>query len=105
MVTSYTREAYLAVNLLLSCDRSIYGKLVEDMGNIYAMGQYKYHQTLPNIQDLLTNLHNSAWTMLRSPTSGLAFLQERRNNEGTGPSKCCHDRRQIRVELDISTVK
>ena len=37
-VTSYSRKAHLTVSLLLSCDQSIYGKLVEDMGNSYAMG-------------------------------------------------------------------
>ena len=34
MVTRYAREVYLAVFLLLSCDWSIYGKSVKDMGNI-----------------------------------------------------------------------
>ena len=33
VVTDYNREAYLAVSLLLSCNRSVYRNLIEDMGN------------------------------------------------------------------------
>ena len=38
MVTDYSSEKYLAVGLLLSYDHSIYRKLIEYMGNNYAMG-------------------------------------------------------------------
>ena len=40
MVTDYAREAYLLVSLMMSCDRSVYGKLIEDMENNYTVGQY-----------------------------------------------------------------
>ena len=42
MVMIYARDKYLSVSLLLSCDRSIYGKLVEDVGGSYAMSQDNY---------------------------------------------------------------
>ena len=54
-VTSYAREAYLTVSLLLICDRRFYGNLVEDMGNNYAMGQDNYPRTLPKTKKLLKN--------------------------------------------------
>ena len=48
-VTRYSRELYFAVRLLLSCDQSIYIKLVEDMSNSYALSQYKYPRTRPKM--------------------------------------------------------
>ena len=39
VVTRYTRQAYLAVSVLISCDRSIYRNFVKDMVNNYDMGQ------------------------------------------------------------------
>ena len=42
MVKRYAREVYIAVSLLMISNWSIYGKVVDDMGHIYAMGQDKY---------------------------------------------------------------
>ena len=50
MVTSYAREAYLAVHLFIRFNRIIYGKVVEDMGNIYAMVQKRYPNKLQKMQ-------------------------------------------------------
>ena len=82
-VTSYAREAYLTVSLLLICDRRFYGNLVEDMGNNYAMGQDNYPRTLPKTKKLLKNWQHRAWNTPRPPTGGLDFSQERTNDEGT----------------------
>ena len=50
MVTNFSREAYLEFIILFRYDRSLFRKLVEDMGNKYAMGQYSYAKTLPKMQ-------------------------------------------------------
>ena len=55
MVFNYASKAYLSVRL--------YGKLIKDMGNNYSMGQDSYPQTLPKMQNLLTNcLHMTRTT-------------------------------------------
>ena len=96
MVTSYDREAYLTVSLLLRCDQSIYGKLVEDMGHSYALGQDNYPRTLHKIQNLLANFKNSSQMTSRPPTGGIAFSQEQTNDEGNGPTNSGHGEIQIR---------
>ena len=98
MVTSYTRETYLTVSLLLSCDCSIYGKLVEEMGNSYTMGKVKHPRTLTNMQNLLANWRNSARTTPRRPTDGLSFTQEIVNNKSNRPTNGGHIGRPQRGE-------
>ena len=98
MVASYTREAYLAVILLLSFDKNIYVNIVEDVVNIYSIGQDNYPQTLSKMQNLLANWKNRTCTMPRLPTGGLAFYRERTENEVAVPTNGCHNGRKIREE-------
>ena len=105
MVTSYTREEYLVVSLILSCNPSIYRKIVDYMGNSYDMGKYNYPWTMPKIKNLLSNWWNSAQTIHIPPTGGLDFSQEQINDEFTGPTNESHGRRQRSGEQDTSTVK
>ena len=105
MVISYSREAYLVVSLPLSCDRGIYSKLVEDMVNIYAMGQDNYPQTLPKMKNLLSNCQNIALKTPRPPARGLAFDQELSNNKSNVPTRGGYVGKKIRGVRYISTVK
>ena len=101
MVTSYARQAHLAVILFLSFNLSIYDNLVEDTGNIYAMGKDNYPRTLPKIKNIFSKWQNSAWMTTRPPTGGLDFAQEWMIDGGTGPTKGDQSRRQRRGERDI----
>ena len=82
-MTRYAREIYLTASLLLSCDQSIYGKLIKYMADNYAMGQENYPWTLPKMHNLLSNWQHSARTTPIPPTGGLYFSQEPVNDEGT----------------------
>ena len=93
MVMRYSREACLTVSLHLSSDLSIHVKLVEDMCNSYDMGKNNYPQTLPKMQNPLTNWLKSAWTEPIPPTGGLAFSQDWKIGEGTGPTNDGHSGR------------
>ena len=75
------------------------------MGNSYAMSQYNYPRTLPNIKKTLTNWWNSAQMTPRPPTGSLTFYQEWKNKEVTFPTNVRHAGRQRRGEPNISTVK
>ena len=44
-VHDHAYEAYIAVSMILSLDRSIYGKLMEDLSKSYSMGTYQYPRT------------------------------------------------------------
>ena len=74
--TNYTREAYLNVSLLLSCDCRIFENIIEDKGNKYAMDQDNYPRTLPKMQNLPNNWRHNDRTILRPPLGGLYFSQD-----------------------------
>ena len=75
------------------------------MSNIYAMGQNNYTRTLPKMKNLLSNWHNSAFTIPIYPTISLAFSQERTNYDGTVPTNTDHYMRPRRLEQYIFMVK
>ena len=55
LVSDYTRETYLTARILIICDSSVYGNLINDMGINYTVDQTNYPQNFLKIQNLLAN--------------------------------------------------
>jgi len=72
-LTEKATERSTAVAFMLGCDRTRYGRLIEDLENDYLQGENKYPKTISEAYNLLTNWkqERNGW---RAPsTDGVAF--------------------------------
>ena len=100
---NHTHEAYLEFSMLLSLDRSIYGKLVEYLSNSYSMGTDHYPQMRANMHDTIVNWRNRAACYgLRSPPGDVVFTQDNKKGPTSGKMHANGGQKELR---DLSTVK
>ena len=63
--------------MILSPDRSIYGKLIEDLSNSYSMGTYHYPYMCTNMHNTIVHWRNRAACYgLRAPPGDVVFAQD-----------------------------
>ena len=96
-------EAYITVSMLLSLDRSIYGKLIEDLSNSYLVGTNHYPHTRAKMQDTIVCCRNRAARYgLCTPPGAVIFVQDNYNYSANGET---HSHNGHREPQYLSKVK
>ena len=83
-----TYGTYLAVSMLLSIDRSIYGKLIDYLSNSYLMGIYQYPQTCSKMHNTIVHWRNHATCyILHAPPGDMVFVQHNDDDLAKGKTQ------------------
>ena len=76
---------YLAFSMILSLDRSIYGKIIKELSNSYSMGAYQYPRTPAKMHDTIVHWRNRASLYgLCAPPGAIVFSHDNDNVPASG---------------------
>ena len=91
-VLEESTERSTAIAFLLGCDRSRYGKLIEDLENDFLQGRDNYPTTVVAVYNLLTNWKQENRAGWRAPTAdGVAFANADDGKKAAKPRNVtCH---------------
>ena len=88
-------EAYITVSMLLSLDRSIYRKLIEDLSNSYLVDTNHYPHTRAKMQDTIVCCRNRAARYgLRTPPGAVIFVQDNYDDSANGETHSHNGQRE-----------